>query len=86
MGKGGRPAEYCRRDIVDAIRYLVKEGIQWRAVPAGFLHWRTIYGYTSGWEKGGAIETMHDELRRQCRIAAAGCSPEPTVAIIDSRQ
>ena len=34
MGKGGRPAEYCRRDIVDAIRYLVKEGIQWRATPA----------------------------------------------------
>ena len=27
-GKGGRPAEHCRRDIVDAIRYLVKEGIQ----------------------------------------------------------
>ena len=23
-GKGGRPAEWCRRDIVDAIRYLVK--------------------------------------------------------------
>ena len=32
-GKGGRPAEHCRRDIVDAIRYLVKEGIQWRAMP-----------------------------------------------------
>ena len=27
QGKGGRPAEWCRRDIVDAIRYLVKEGI-----------------------------------------------------------
>ena len=31
--KGGPPAGYCRRDIVDAIRYLVKEGIQWRAMP-----------------------------------------------------
>ena len=27
---------------------------------------------------------MHDELRRQCRIAA-GRSPEPTAAIIDSQ-
>ena len=27
QGRGGRPAEWCRRDIVDAIRYLVKEGI-----------------------------------------------------------
>src|SRR5260370_16970617 len=32
-GKGGRPARRCRRDYVDAIRYLVKEGIQWRATP-----------------------------------------------------
>ena len=36
LGKGGRPAEYRRRNIVDGIRYLVKEGIQWRAVPADF--------------------------------------------------
>ena len=33
QGKGGRPAGHCRRDIVDAIRYLVKEGICWRAMP-----------------------------------------------------
>jgi transposase len=50
MGKGGRPAEYCRRDIVDAIRYLVKEGIQWRATSADFAHWRTIYDYVTGVE------------------------------------
>jgi DNA-binding beta-propeller fold protein YncE len=31
QGRGGRPAERCRHDIIDAIRYLVKEGIQWRA-------------------------------------------------------
>ena len=42
-GKGGRPAERCRRDYVDAIRYLVKEGIQWRAMPADLPHWRTVY-------------------------------------------
>jgi transposase len=84
LGKGGRPAGYCRRDIVDGIRYLVKEGVQWRATPADFPPWRTIYGYASGWEKTGATEAMHDELRRQCRIAA-GRDPEPTAAIIDSQ-
>ena len=84
LGKGGRPAGYCRRDIVDGIRYLVKEGIQWRAVPADFPHWRTIYDYASGWEKTGATGNMHDELRRQCRTAA-GRDPEPTAAIIDAQ-
>ncbi|HET9969845.1 MAG TPA: transposase [Streptosporangiaceae bacterium] len=35
-GRGGRPAGHCRRDITDGIRYLVKKGIQWRAMPADF--------------------------------------------------
>jgi transposase len=84
QGKGGRPAEYCRRDVVDAIRYLVKEGIQWRAMPADLPHWRTVYEVADGWHKSGATEKMHDELRRQCRIAA-GREPWPTAAIIDSQ-
>jgi transposase len=84
QGKGGRPGEYCRRDIVDAIRYLVKEGIQWRAMPADLPHWRTVYGYADGWQKTGATERMHDELRRQVRIAADR-NPEPTAAVIDSQ-
>ena len=75
-GKGGRPAEHCRRDIVDAIRYLVKEGIQWRAMPCDFAPFQTVYDVLDRWEKSGATEMMHDELRRQCRIAA-GRRPEP---------
>ena len=83
-GKGGRPAGRCRRDYVDAIRYLVKEGIQWRAMPADLPHWRTVYDVADGWHKSGATGKMHDELRRQCRIAA-GRTPEPTAAVIDSQ-
>ena len=82
--QGGRPAERCRRDYVDAIRYLVKEGIQWRAMPADLPHWRTVYDVADGWHKSGATGKMHVELRRQCRIAA-GRTPEPTAAIIDSQ-
>jgi transposase len=83
-GKGGRPAQHCRRDIVDAIRYLVKEGISWRAMPADFPPWPTIYDVLDGWQESGATEAMHHELRRQCRIAA-GRTPEPSAAIIDSQ-
>jgi transposase len=84
QGRGGRPALRCRRDTVDAIRYLVREGIRWRAMPADFPHWRTVYGALDGWDKTGATGAMHDELRRQCRIAA-GRTPEPTAAVIDSQ-
>jgi transposase len=84
QGRGGRPAQRCRRDTTDAIRYLVREGIRWRAMPADFPHWRTVYDVLDGWEKSGAAEAMHHELRRQCRIAA-GRAPEPTAAVIDSQ-
>jgi hypothetical protein len=34
-GRGGRPARYCMRDVVDAIRYLTHNGPVWRALPDG---------------------------------------------------
>jgi transposase len=83
-GQGGRPARRCRRDYVNAIRYLVKEGIQWRAMPADLPHWRTVYDVADGWQKSGATEAMHHQLRRARRIAA-GREPEPTAAVIDSQ-
>lgn len=83
-GRGGRPAGHCRRDVVDGIRYLVKEGITWRAMPIDLPAWSTVYGYAAGWQASGATAAMHDRLRDQVRVAA-GRRPEPTAAIIDSQ-
>ena len=58
--------------------------IQWRAMPADLPHWRTVYDVADGWQRSGATEAMHHQLRRQCRIAA-GREPEPTAAVIDSQ-
>ena len=49
--------------------------------PAALAH---VYDVADGWHKSGATGRMHDELRRQCRIAA-GRTPEPTAAVIDSQ-
>jgi hypothetical protein len=35
-GRGGQPEAYCHRAILDAVRYLVDNGIKWRAMPADF--------------------------------------------------
>ena len=75
---------HCRRDIVDAIRYLVKEGICWRAMPADLPPWQTVYAVLDHWQDSGATEAMHGELRRQCRIAA-GRKPKLSAAVIDSQ-
>ena len=42
-GRGGRPAGYCLRDVVDAIRYLTHNGPVWRALPADFPPAWTVY-------------------------------------------
>jgi len=83
-GLGGSPGLYCRRGIVDAIRYLTHNGPVWRALPADLPHWRTVYGYVRDWQASGATRRMHDELREQVRVLA-GRSPAPTAAIIDSQ-
>ena len=83
-GLGGSPGSYCRRDIVNAIRYLTHNGPVWRALPAGLPHWRTVYGYVRAWQASGATRRMHDTLREQVRVLARR-GPAPTAAIIDSQ-
>ena len=84
LGKGGSPGTWCRRDIVNAIRYLTHNGPVWRALPADLPNWRTVYGYVRDWQASGATRRMHDELREAVRVLA-GRSPAPTAAIIDSQ-
>jgi transposase len=83
-GRGGRPARYCMRDIVDAIRYLTHNGPVWRALPADFPPAGTVYWWAGKWEADGSTARMHDDLRSRVRTAA-GRSPAPTAAIIDSQ-
>ena len=82
--RGGRPPRHPRRDIVDAIRYLAHNGCVWRALPADFPPWKTVYDYYARWTADGTVNHLRNYLREQVR-AAAGRDPEPTVAIIDSQ-
>ena len=81
---GGHPERYCRREIVDALRYLVDQGCKWRGLPRDFAPWKRVYAYFVRWEKAQVSEQVVDELRRRVR-AAAGRDPEPSAAIIDSQ-
>jgi transposase len=83
-GRGGRPASWCMRDIVDAIRYLTHNGPVWRALPADFPPAGTVYWWADKWQADGSAERMHDDLRDRVR-AAAGRNAAPTAAIIDSQ-
>src|SRR6266576_3912970 len=62
-GRGGRPEAHCRRAVVDAIRYVTHNGCVWRALPADFPPWRTVYGLYQRWNVTGATLALHDALR-----------------------
>jgi transposase len=83
-GRGGRPEAHCRRAVVDAIRYVTHNGCVWRALPADFPPWRTVYGLYQRWHASGATWAVHDALRAAAR-QAAGRAAEPTAAVIDSQ-
>jgi len=71
-----------RRDILDAIFYLVKTGCQWRMLPGEFAPWQTVYYYFRKWKKRGVIERLLNVARRGAR-REAGREPEPSAVIID---
>ena len=81
---GGRPPKYTRRAILDAIRYAVRQGCTWRALPSDLPHWNTVFWYYKEWQKDGTWDRIEDALRRQVR-AAAGRDPEPSAGIADSQ-
>jgi putative transposase len=82
-GRGRRPV-VPRREIVNAIFYVLRTGCQWRYLPEGFPNWNTVYWYFARWLADGTWERVNDELRRRVRVRA-GREAEPSAAIIDSQ-
>ena len=80
----GRPFKHDRRDIVDAILYVVRTGCAWRYLPVDFPPWQTVYGHFMQFNQRGTTERILDELREQVRIAE-GRESEPSAGIIDSQ-
>src|SRR6266540_1190887 len=81
---GGRPPKHSLRLIVDAIRYLVRSGGAWRLLPGDFPPWQTVYWWFAKWASDHTLDRVHDALRDQVRVAA-GRTPAPSAAIIDSQ-
>ncbi len=81
---GGRPATVSRRELINAVLYVVRNGITWRALPHDFPPWRTVYHYFRLWRDDGTWQRIHDTLRDETRVAA-GRDPSPSAAILDAQ-
>jgi transposase len=83
--RGGRPEKHPRRVIVDAIRYVVDNGVKWRALPHDYgVPWQTAYGFFARWARTGAVAHIRDQLRARLR-QRRGYPPNPVAIILDSQ-
>ncbi|MFE4821892.1 transposase [Streptomyces sp. NPDC056704] len=71
-GRGGQPEAYCHRTMLDAIRYLVDNGIKWRAMPVDFPPWDRVYAFFRRWRDHGLVKEFHDRLRAKVRESWGG--------------
>lgn len=83
-GQGGRPEGFCHRQMLDAVRYLVAEGVRWASLPADFPNWRAVYRFFRRWRDNDLVKELYGRLHARLR-ELAGKKEEPTAAIIDSQ-
>jgi putative transposase len=82
--RGGRPEKYPKREILNAIFYIVRGGCAWRLLPHDFPPWQIVYHDFWVWRQDGIWHHIHDMLRGDVRVAA-GRHRQPSAGSIDSQ-
>lgn len=81
---GGRPRAVNIREVLNAIFYVLKSGIQWDMLPHDFPPKGTVYHYYNTWRKDGTWQRMNAALRGELRHEL-GRDETPSAGIADSQ-
>lgn len=81
---GGRRHELDMRQVLNAIFYVEKGGIQWRMLPHDYPKWKSVYHYFREWRSSGVWTRIHDTLRASVREKEAR-HKHPTAGCLDSQ-
>lgn len=82
--KRGAVAKHTKRELVNAILYVARGGIQWRMLPSDFPPWKTVYDHYSNWCMQGIWQKVLDDLTVLHR-KMHGRNEKPSYGIIDSQ-
>ncbi len=80
----GRKIEYSRREILNAIFYLNRNGCAWRDLPGDFPPYGIVSHYYHAWRRSGLWQAINEVLRTHLRLAD-GRHPQPSAASLDSQ-
>lgn len=75
-GKLGRPPRYEKRDILNAIFYLIRQGCTWRGLPHDFPPYRIVFHYFAKWQEDGVWERINHALRDRVRVRGGKKKPQ----------
>lgn len=76
--------KFSRREMLNAIFYILRTGCQWRDMPNDFPPWKAVYAQFMRWKKKELFVKIHDYLRSRLR-QALGKKEEASIGIIDSQ-
>jgi transposase len=80
----GRRPRWPRREIVNAIFYVLRSGAQWRMLPPCFPPRQTVYGWFAAWRNAGIWQQINHHLVVLDR-ERSGRDASPSAAVIDSQ-
>jgi putative transposase len=82
--KTGRRRSVDLREVLNAIRYLVRTGCGWRMLPAHFPPWQTVYWWFRRFVRLLLFRTIHDIALMMDR-ERVGRAASPSAGVIDSQ-
>jgi len=80
----GRKVKYCKREVMNAIFYLLRSGCSWRLLPHDFPPWQAVYAQFRCWKNNDVFLKVYDRLRKKIR-KKLGRHPDASAGIIDSQ-
>jgi transposase len=80
----GRPMVHDLRAMCDAVDYVVKNGIEWRALPVDLPPWEAAYAFWERWNNRGLPQELIRRLRELLR-QHQGRAAQPSACIADSQ-
>src|SRR5258708_16110892 len=83
-GRRGRPREVDVREVINAVRYLVRSGCGWRMLPIHFGPWQTVYGWFRELARRFLFQTIHD-LALMVDRERTGREASPSAGVVDSQ-
>lgn len=82
--KAGSRGKYPRREMFNAILYVLRTGCQWTDLPHDFPPWKTVYSQFLRWRDKNLFQKLNTTLNKRLRTLL-GRNADPSVGIVDSQ-